>query len=273
MDQTKQNVVGAYALVTGSGAGLGMAFAKELASRGYNLVMVSLQGEYLEQKAQAISTEHQVDVLYLEKDLSDEQSSADIAQFLLENHIHLHVLVNNAGIGSTNPFLDFPPAFYVKQLKVNVITPVLLIRMILEDMLSFEHKCYILNVGSLGGYFHLPNKEVYGASKAFVHSFTNALQLRVKGTNVSVTVISPGPVETNERIQAAHKNMKGLAKRAVMIPEEVAEQALDAMFAQKKKFIPGKINRLFLLLDWLVPTSVKNKILWKEMKRQASFTK
>lgn len=273
MDQTKQNVVGAYALVTGSGAGLGLAFAKELASMGYNLVMVSLPGESLEQKALAISQECNVQVLYLEKDLCEEQSSTDIVQFLRDNKISLHVLVNNAGIGSTNPFLDFPPAFYVKQLKINVITPVLLIRMILEDMLKYDHRCYILNVGSLGGYFHLPNKEVYGASKAFVHSFTNALQLRVKDTNVSVTVISPGPVETNERIQAAHKNMKGLAKKAVMLPEEVAEQALDAMFAQKKKFIPGKINRLFLLLDWLIPTSVKNKILLKEMKRQASFTR
>lgn len=273
MDQTKQNVSSAYALVTGSGAGLGMAFAKDLAARGYNLIMVSLPGESLPEKAEAIATAFQVNVLCLEKDLSDEQSPAEIVQFIRENHIRLHVLVNNAGIGSTNPFLDFPPAFYVKQLKVNVITPVLLIRMILEDMLAFDHQCYILNVGSLGGYFHLPNKEVYGASKAFVHSFTNSLQLRVKDTNVSVTVISPGPVETNERIQAAHKNMKGLAKKAVMLPEEVAAQALDAMFSHKKKFIPGKINRLFLVLDWLVPTSVKNKILWKEMKRQASFTK
>lgn len=272
MDQTKQNVKGAYALVTGSGAGLGLAFARDLAARGYHLIMVSLPEESLKEKAQALATEYKVDVLYLEKDLSDEQSPAEIVQFIRENQIRLHVLVNNAGIGSTNPFLDFPPAFYVKQLKVNVITPVLLIRMILEDMLAFDHQCYILNVGSLGGYFHLPNKEVYGASKAFVHSFTNALQLRVKGTNVSATVISPGPVETNERIQAAHKNMKGLAKKAVMLPEEVAAQALDAMFAHKKKFIPGKINRLFLVLDWLVPTAVKNKILWKEMKRQASFT-
>jgi short-subunit dehydrogenase len=80
MDQTKQNVVGAYALVTGSGAGLGLAFAKELASRGYNLVMVSLPGESLEQKALQISKEHRVEVMFLEKDLSDEQSSADIAQ-------------------------------------------------------------------------------------------------------------------------------------------------------------------------------------------------
>lgn len=273
MDQRKPNVTDTYALVTGSGSGLGLAFAKELASRGYNLVMVSLPGESLPQTAAGISDHFKVNVLYLEKDLSEEQSSTDIVQFLRDKKIRLQVLVNNAGIGSTNPFLDFPPAFYVKQLKVNVITPVLLIRMLLEDMLAFDHQCYILNVGSLGGYFHLPNKEVYGASKAFVHSFTNSLQLRVKDTNVSVTVISPGPVETNERIQAAHKNMKGLAKKAVMFPEEVATQALDAMFAHKKKFIPGKINRLFLLLDWLVPTAVKNRILTKEMKRQASFTR
>lgn len=273
MDQEKQNVEKGYALVTGSGSGLGLAFAKNLAVRGYPLVMVSLPGENLESVARSISQSSGVDVQWLEKDLSQEQSCAEIMAYIEEKQIPVTLLVNNAGIGSTNPFLGFEAPFYTRQLKVNVITPVLLTRMLLPKMFASPLPCYVLNVGSLGGYFHLPNKEVYGASKAFVHSFTSSLQLLTKGTNVSLMAVSPGPVETNERIQAAHQNMKGLAKKAVMMPEEVAQQALDAMFRGRHSFVPGRINRLFLWLDWVIPTAIKNRILLKEMKRQASFTR
>lgn len=273
MDQKKQNVDKGFAMITGSGAGLGFAFADELGSRGFPLVLVSLPGEQLGEKAAALAAKYGVEVLFLEKDLSDENCPTEIAEWLTAKQIDVTVLINNAGIGSTLPFLDFQQGFYVRQLKVNVISTVLMCRVFLEKMLTLDKKCFILNVGSLGGYFHLPNKEVYGASKAFVHSFTASLQLRVKGTNVSIIAISPGPVETNARIQEAHKNMKGLAKKAVMMPEDVAKQSLDALFSGKKSFIPGKINRLFLFLDWFFPTTLKNKILLKEMKRQASFTR
>jgi short-subunit dehydrogenase len=153
------------------------------------------------------------------------------------------------------------------------MTPVLLCRQFIPDMLASNRNCYILNVGSLGGFFHIPNKEVYGATKAFIYSFTQSLQLKLEGTLVSLIVICPGPVETNERLRDAHKNMKGLAKRAVMFPEEVAEKALNALFSGKKVFVPGKVNNLFLKLDWIVPSFIKNRILRKEMKRQASFTR
>jgi len=86
-------------------------------------------------------------------------------------------------------------------------------------------------------------------------------------------VLCPGPVETNERLKDAHKNMKGLAKKAVMHPHEVAAVAVDALFQGKKILVPGKINNLFLALDWVVPNFIKNSILRKEMKRQALFSR
>lgn len=272
MDKEKQDVKG-YAIVTGAGAGLGAAFADELASRGYDIVLVSLPGEDLATKSAQLAAKHHVAVKYYEADLSREECCISLYEWTKQEGLDVRVLVNNAGIGSTNPFLDFKPAFYTKQVQVNIVAPVLLCRLFVPDMLDMQKSCHILNVGSLGGFFNIPNKEVYGATKAFIHSFTRSLQLKLAGTKVSMMVLCPGPIETNERLRDAHKNMKGLAKKAVMHPHEVAVVAIDALLSGKKVLVPGKINNLFLALDWIVPSFIKNRILLKEMKRQASFTR
>jgi short-subunit dehydrogenase len=273
MDSKKQDVKGPYAIVTGAGAGMGAAFASELASRGYDIIMVSLPGEDLMAKSARLAALHPVDVRYYECDLSEESSCIALHQWVKQEGFTVTVLINNAGIGSTHPFLDFDPGFYTRQLRVNVVAPVILCRMLIPDMLATQRPCHILNMGSLGGYFHIPNKEVYGASKAFVHSFTHSLQLRLKGSNISLMLLCPGAVNTNERLRDAHKDMKGLAKRSLMLPDEVAAIAVNALLKGRKVLVPGKINNLFLALDRIFPEFVKNRIILKEMKRQSSFTR
>jgi uncharacterized protein len=273
MDKEKQNVMDNYAIVTGAGAGLGFAFATEMATKGYNIILVSLPGEDLENKATVMTDKYKVKVRFFETDLSQEANCISLHEWVVHQGLKVSVLINNAGIGSTNPFLDFKPGFYTKQILVNIMAPVLLCRLFIPTMIESGTKAYILNVGSLGGFFHIPNKEVYGATKAFIHSFTNSLQLKLEDTQISMMVVCPGPVETNDRLKDAHKNMKGLAKKAVMHPHEVAAKAVDSLFKGKKILVPGRINNLFLALDWVVPNFIKNRILRKEMIRQASFSR
>ena len=273
MDREKQVVKGSYALVTGAGAGLGAAFADELASRGYDIIMVSLPGEDLPGKSVGLAAKHGVDVRFFECDLSQESSCIALHQWIGQQGFRVSFLINNAGIGSTHPFLDFETGFYNRQLQVNVIAPVVLCRLLIPDMLTSGLPCYILNVGSLGGYFHIPNKEVYGASKAFIHSFTRSLQLRLEGTNISLLLLCPGAVNTNERLRNVHKDMKGLAKKSLMLPHKVAPLAVTALLNGEKVLVPGKINKIFLVLDRIVPSFIKNRILRREMKRQSSFTR
>ena len=273
MDREKQDVNGPYALVTGAGSGLGAAFADELASRGYDIIMVSLPGEDLSGKSARLADLYQVNVRYFECDLSKEESCVALHQWVKQQGYRVTILINNAGIGSTHPFLEFETGFYTRQLQVNVIAPVLLCRLLIPDMLSLDLPCHILNVGSLGGYFHIPNKEVYGASKSFIHSFTRSLQLRLKGTNISLMLLCPGAVNTNQRLKDVHKDMKGLAKRSLMVPHEVAGPAITELLKGSKRLIPGRINKLFLVLDRIIPTFIKNRIFQKEMKRQSSFTR
>jgi len=86
-------------------------------------------------------------------------------------------------------------------------------------------------------------------------------------------LLCPGAVNTNERLRDAHKDMKGLAKRSLMLPDEVAAIAVNALLKGRKVLVPGKINNLFLALDRIFPEFVKNRIILKEMKRQSSFTR
>jgi short-subunit dehydrogenase len=268
MDQEKQDVMkNAFAIVTGAGQGIGFAFAAALAGRGHNVIMVSLPGEDLGQKASELSKQYGVEVLYKESDLTVKGNCHYLHQWVTENGYAVDILINNAGIGSAGPFEDFSPAFYEKQVTLNVMVPVLLTRLFLPGLRKMN-QAYILNMASMGAFFNMPNKEVYSASKSFILSFSRSLQATLDGSSVSVSVISPGPVDSNARLLEIHKNMKGIARKAVMKPEEVAEAGLEAMFTGKKELVPGGINRMLLFLNRLLPAVIRQGIIRREMKRQ-----
>ena len=268
MDQEKQDVMkNAFAIVTGAGQGIGYAFAAALARRGHNVIMVSLPGEGLEEKAFSMAKQYDVEVLYKETDLTVTGNCHNFHQWVTENGYIVDILINNAGIGSAGPFEDFSPAFYEKQVTLNVMVPVLLTRFFLPGMRKMN-QAFILNMASMGAFFNMPNKEVYSASKSFILSFSRSLQATLDGSSVRVSVISPGPVDSNARLLEIHKNMKGIARKAVMKPEEVAEAGLDAMFTGKKELVPGGINRILLFLNRLLPASIRQGIIRREMKRQ-----
>jgi short-subunit dehydrogenase len=271
MDQEKQDVMkNAFAIVTGAGQGIGFAFTAALARRGHNVIMVSLPGEGLAEKASSLSTKYGAEILSKETDLTIPGNCEDFYQWVKDQGLPVNILINNAGIGSAGPFEDFSTGFYEKQVSLNVIVPVLLTRLFLPGLRKMN-KAYILNMASMGAFFNMPNKEVYSASKSFVLSFSRSLQATLEGSSVRVSVISPGPVDSNARLLEIHKNMKGIARKAVMKPEEVAEAGLDALFTGRKELVPGGINRMLLFLNRLLPASVKQGIIRREMKRQEAI--
>lgn len=271
MDTEKQDVMlKNYAMVTGAGQGIGFAFANELARRGHHLIMVSLPGEDLPSKASRLAGQYGVDVFYQEADLAREDSCNDLYDWVTENRFDVNILINNAGIGSSGLFEDFSTEFYQKQVSLNVIVPVLLTRLFLPDLRK-RGKAYILNMGSMGAFFNMPNKEVYSASKAFILSFSRSLQSTLENTNIQVTVVNPGPVDSNPRLLEIHRNMKGIARKTVMKPEEIAQAGLDALFSGKNELVPGGINRLLLMLNRMMPSFVRKGIIRREMKRQQTI--
>jgi short-subunit dehydrogenase len=197
-------------------------------------------------------------------DLTHAESYAEIFSRLKEQHITAHLLINNAGLGNWSWFEDKNIAFYKMQIELNVITPVLLTRLFLAQV-NASVTSYILNVGSLGGLFLVPKKQVYGATKSFIRYFTKCLQLELCGSNVRLSLLSPGGINTKPELLVMNNTLKGISKATILEPEQVARIAIDGLLKGKKEIIPGMVNRLLVLLNSLLPAYIKDSIIKRRL--------
>lgn len=260
-----------HALITGASCGIGKAMAIECAKKGLPVILVALPNETLQQTAGFIAEKYQVPVHSLAIDLTEEDACQKVVSWLKSKDLAINILINNAGIGSIGPFESFSPEFYKKQIHLNTIVPTILTRLLLKQLKSFND-AYIMNVASLGGYFHLPDKNVYSATKSFMISFSHSLDNEMRGSGVHVSVLCPGPVNTNERVTAINKEMEGISKRLILSPEEVAHFAIKRMFKKRRVIIPGVLNKTLLTLSRLTPYNLKRKLIANERSVQCSKT-
>jgi short-subunit dehydrogenase len=256
------------AIITGASEGLGKAFAVELAKRGHNLVLVSLPNTGLDNLAGYLQKTFDIKADILELDLIAPGSPERIFTFLSEQKLTARILVNNAGLGNWDWFTDNDIAFYKKQIDLNITTPVLLTRLFLGQVDSAVTS-YILNVGSLGGLFVVPKKQVYGASKSFMRYFTRCMQLELTGTNVKMSLLSPGGINTRPEIILMNQKLKGIAKATIFEADEVARIAIDGLFKGKKEIIPGAANKLLVFLNSVLPGFIKDAIIKGKLKDHA----
>lgn len=269
MGEKEQDMnAGTYAVITGASQGLGKAFAEECAKYKMNVVLTALPGEQLTLIANNFKAQYNIDVIVYETDLSKEQNCIAFFDFVQRQHIPVTLLINNAGVGSIGAFDSFGPDFYGQQIKLNTLAPVLLSRLFLP-MLKKQAFSFILNVSSLAGFFFIPGKEVYGATKSFLYSFSLSLRNSLRRSSVSVSVLCPGGIDTNERVKLANSQLRGIAKRSVLSPQAVAAYTLPLVFQKKAVIIPGKLNRLTLLFNKCLPSIVKNKLIAHTANRQS----
>lgn len=253
------------AIITGASEGLGKSFAIELAGRNINLVLVALPNSGLPDLARYIRKNFDVKVYDLELDLTQTESYQYIFAYLITMKVKAHMLINNAGLGNWSWFEDKGIGFYKQQIELNVITPVLLTRLFLEQA-DDAVTSYILNVGSLGGLFVVPKKQVYGATKSFIRYFTKCLQLELSGSNVRISLLSPGGINTKPELLVMNNQLKGIARATILEAEDVARIAVDGLLKGKKEIIPGVINQLMVVLNSILPGYIKNMIIKSRLK-------
>lgn len=182
------------ALITGASAGIGADLAREHASRGGDVVLVARRVDRLESLAgelRSMGVEAHVHAL----DLSDPGAAAAMMAWLDKQGLVVDVLINNAGFGLKESFVDADLGRDLEMIRLNVETLVALTRLVLPGMVE-RGEGRILNVGSTAGFLPGPGMAVYYATKAFVNSFSQAVAAEVRGSGVSVTVLCPGPVKT-----------------------------------------------------------------------------
>jgi uncharacterized protein len=242
-----------FALITGASKGIGLAIAREMASRNINLLLIARDQAALSIQAQELSRQYGIKAYYFPVDLSLEESPELIYNWCKDNNYEIQYLVNNAGYGLNGKFEDYPVSDHLQMMHVNMSAVVGLCHLFLPQ-LKQQTKGYILNIASSSAYQAVPYLALYGASKAFVVKFTRALRYELKKTPVSVTCISPGPTTTNfiSRANIGPKAAKTAAKLE-MKPEVVAKISVDSMFKEKTEVITGFVNKLQGFLVWLTP--------------------
>ncbi len=253
------------ALITGASEGLGKSFAIEWAQRGLNLVLVALPNSGLDYLANYLRVNFNTKVHCIEIDLTENTSANQIFEQLKVMEIEINVLINNAGLGNWSWFEDKNTDFYRTQIELNITNTVLLTRLFLNHI-DKAKASYILNVGSLGGHFIVPKKQVYGATKSFIGYFTRCLQLELSGTNVHISLLSPGGINTKPELLVMNHTLKGFAKATILEADYVAKTAINGMFKGKKEIIPGFANRFLVLLDKIIPTFLKEIIIRRKLR-------
>ena len=260
-----------YTLITGASDGFGKYLALECAARNMNLILVALPGPELYYLTDFIKRNYQVDAIAIEKDLTCEENCKAVYELVNEMKLPVNMLINNAGLGGTMLFSEGSFSFYQKQIKLNIVATTLFIHLFL-DMLKANGPSYILNVGSLSSYFYLNKKQVYGATKSFIYSFSKSLRRELKNDGISVSVICPGSMNTNISVTCLLKTSSLISRLAIMNPEDVAPIAIKGLLNQKEVIIPGRMNKIFLFVNKLLPDSIKNMILSRQMKNIQSVT-
>lgn len=249
-----------FTLITGAGAGIGKALAIECASRKMNLLLVALPGLELESTTAEIKSNYNIECYALGIDLSKPESFCKVYTWIKENNFQINILINNVGVGSKGDFEHTETMFYEKQLQLNVHAATMLTRLLLGE-LKANAPSHIMNTSSMGGFYMIPGKTVYSASKAYIYFFSRSLRLELKKHNVIVSVLCPGGTDSNEKTIAINKELKGIAKRSILMPEDVAREAIGEMLKGKARIIPGFINKVSYHVSRLVPEFIQQFII------------
>lgn len=241
-----------YALITGASSGIGLELANIMAEKGHNLILVARREEALLKLKDQLETRYKNSAVTFALDLSIPQQAKVLYERCVAQNLTVNCLVNNAGYGDYGKFDTSKISTYQNMLQLNVLALTDLTALFLEGMKK-RQSGRILNVGSIAAFQPIPNFSVYAASKAYVMQFTEALNYELRGTGVTVTLLSPGVTETGFVARANMHNAAN-AKGRLMDAREVALQGYQAMMKGKLNVTPGWKNQLMTFGSKTMPS-------------------
>jgi len=248
------------AVITGATSGIGAAYAKKFAEKGYDLIITGRRQEKIEALANEVRNSQNVQVEVVLAELSEKEGVHKVIEKMQGKKVD--ILVNNAGFGDKNLFQDCHLDVAMQMAKVNVLAPMELIRTVLPGMI--ERKCgTIINISSSSVYLVVSKNSVYSGVKAFLKTFTEALHMDLMGTNVKVMTVCPGLTHTDFHekmgIDKSKQTDRGLL--SWMSCEEVVNSSLKDLEKGKVICIPGMKNKLLIRLLNLLPKKIYDKMM------------
>ncbi len=235
------------ALVTGASAGIGATFARKLARRGYNLILVSRRRDRMEALAQELGGAE-----VLPADLAND---ADVRRVVdhISAEARLELLVNNAGFGVMGPFFEAPIDGQDQMHRLHILATLRLSHAALRGMVA-RGKGGIINVSSVAGFGQSPGSVSYCATKTWMNSFTEGLYLELKsaGSPVKVQALCPG-FTYSEFHDVAHMDRKLIPARFWMKAEDVVDESLAGLDQGKLFVVPGRMYKTLVAVESVIP--------------------
>lgn len=242
-----------YALVTGAATGMGVEYARQLAERGYNLILVDINPK-AEKVAKDVSAQYGVQARTVIMDLGTGHAADELYERCRKDNLTVEVLINNAGLYHDSDILDDTVDFNRTILNLHVVTPAMLCRLFGEDMRR-RGRGYILNVSSITAHIAVQRLGTYGSTKAFLSAFSRSFHIEMKGYGVCVLAVHPGAVDTGLYSIPKWMTRAGLALGMVVTPRYLVRRALHALFAGRASVtVPWLWSKLLLLGVALIPT-------------------
>lgn len=242
MPDYKQRWAKKWALITGASAGIGWAFAEQLAAGGTNLVLTARRTGRLQNLAADLSSRFGVQVEVFPADLTRAEAPAAIQTFTTRKEISVELLVNNAGFGAFGYIQEIPESRLLEMIQVNCHAVVHLTRLYIQEMVGRRHGD-ILILASTAAFQPVPYNSVYAATKAFDLIFAEGIAEEVRRFGVSVCALCPGPTTTEfQGVAEQPDRMFRVAETA----DKVARVGLKALAKGKTYVVSGAMNKLMM---------------------------
>src|ERR1043165_791691 len=250
-------------LITGASSGIGEAFARRLATRGHNLLLVARNEEKLITLCSELGRGQRIRAQFVAMDLSKPEAPAQLFEEANRRELQIDFVINNAGFGSMGDFAEFNLDRELNMIDLNVRSLVELTHRFLQPMRQRQTGT-IMNVASTAGFQAVPFMATYAATKAFVLSFSEALWEENRPYGIEVMALCPGVTETNF-FEASR--MQRPPARTSQTPDEVVDTALRAIRRRKSSVISGWTNLMAVEAERIVPRNLVLRTVGAVMRR------
>ncbi len=253
------------AFITGASAGIGASYAKELAKKGFDLILLARRKERLQALAHKLESDYSISCEIITADLANSDEINTVV-----NHIHqienLDILINNAGFATIGDFADIPLEKSMRMFHVHMTSSMQFCHAALQGMLKRKRGA-IINVSSMGAFLLTPGNVVYDATKSFLATFSENLSLEVRDEGIKIQALCPGFTRTefHEVGDFINFDRRVVPNSLWMMPDEVVFLSLKALEKNKEVvFVPGWKRRLS---KWIIlHSSTVRKILLKKFR-------
>lgn len=250
------------ALITGASSGIGEVFAHEFAKRGCNLVLVARSKEKLAYLAGKLESKHKIKVLNLPMDLTSSDAVDSIKREVKMRELSIDILVNNAGAGTFGSFHEINSSRILREIQLNIIALTELTKVFLAPMIQNQDGI-IINVASMTAFQPAPYMAVYGATKSYVLSFTQALAAENKEVGIRFLALCPGETKSSFHVSSGSDHLKGNR----MEPIDAVNAAFKGIEKGTSYQIVGKANYLLSVVSRLLPRKVVLNIVANMFKK------